>query len=92
MKRPLAFLGALLSMAILWSASPADAAEDLRISKEELRRKIDSPEMIIVDVRTDPDWKASEMKIKRAVYVPLSQVGKLALTYSRDMTIVFYCA
>ena len=92
MKRKLPSLFGMTLIALVLSGGLAYPADDLRITKEELRRRIDNPDVIIVDVRTEPDWKASEVKIKRALYVPLSQVGKLAHTYSRDITLVFYCA
>ena len=63
-----------------------------RISKEELKSMLGNKEVIIVDVRTGKDWKASEYKIKGAVRVDPREVESWASKYSENQTFVFYCA
>ena len=63
-----------------------------RISKEELKSMLGNEEVIIVDVRTGKDWKASEFKIKGAVRVDYREVESWASKYSENQTFVFYCA
>ena len=63
-----------------------------RISKEELKSMLGNKQVIIVDVRTGKDWKASEYKIKGAVRVDPREVESWASKYSENQTFVFYCA
>jgi rhodanese-related sulfurtransferase len=70
----------------------AVAASVPRITKEQLRSMLDNPELIIVDVRSGRDWKASEYKIKGAVRVNPREVESWAGQQSESETFVFYCA
>ena len=70
----------------------AVAASVPRITKEQLRSMMDNPEIIIVDVRTGKDWKASEYKIKGAVRVNPREVESWGSQHSESKTFVFYCA
>lgn len=63
-----------------------------RMSKEDLKAKLDDPNVVIVDVRLGKDWKASESKIKGAIRVDLANVSSLADQYDKEKTLVFYCA
>lgn len=62
------------------------------MSTDELRAKLGSPDVVIVDVRQGKDWKASETKIKGAVRVETEAIETLATTYAKDKTLVLYCA
>jgi len=81
----LTLLGVLLHAAIAWAAVS-------RMTKEELRPVLGSPDVVIVDVRTGQDWKASEAKILGAIRVNPGEIESLATRYSKDKTLVFYCA
>jgi rhodanese-related sulfurtransferase len=70
----------------------AVAASLPRMTKEQLKSRLDDPELIIVDVRTGKDWKASEYKIKGAVRVNPREVESWAGQQSEKKTFVFYCA
>ncbi len=50
------------------------------------------PEVILVDVRTGADWSASTSKIKGAVREEPDKVDSWMNKYSKDRTLVFYCA
>ena len=69
-----------------------NAAETPRMSKEELKAMLDSPDLIILDVRVGKDWKASEYKIKGAVRVDARDFGSWANKFPKDKTLVLYCA
>ena len=87
---PYAFLVSLLLLGLY---SQAALAKDVaKITKEELKAKLNNPNVVIVDVRLGKDWKASEEKIKGAVRVEPAQVDTIASTYAKDKTLVFYCA
>jgi hypothetical protein len=70
----------------------ATAQEVPRITKEELRAMLDSPDLVIIDDRTGTDWDASEFKIKGAVREDPTKVDKWASKYPKDKPLVFYCA
>jgi predicted sulfurtransferase len=72
-----------------WTAMAVDVP---RMSKESLKAKLDDPDVIILDVRTGSDWKASEFKIKGAVRESSDNVDSWAAKYAKDKTLVLYCA
>lgn len=79
----------LLSLLLLPLRSQATVAT---MTTDELKAKLGSSDVVIVDVRLGKDWKASESKIKGAVRVEKDNIDNLASTYSKDKTLVFYCA
>lgn len=62
------------------------------MDKDELKAIIDSPELVLLDVRTGKDWSSSEFKIKGAVRLGGGGVDKAIKSYGKDKTIVLYCA
>ena len=63
-----------------------------RISKEELRTMLGDPNVIIVDVRIDDEWRASEKKIQGANWKNPEEFGSWLKQYPKDKTLVFYCS
>ena len=63
-----------------------------RISKEELKVLIDYTDVTILDVRTERDWKSSEFKIRGAVKEDPGALKSWANNYSKNQTIILYCA
>jgi predicted sulfurtransferase len=70
----------------------AVAAEVPRMTKEELKSRLDDPDVVIVDVRVGKDWKGSEFKIKGAVREDPTEFSTWAEKYPKDKTLVLYCA
>jgi rhodanese-related sulfurtransferase len=68
------------------------AADIPRITKEELKAMMDNPTVIVVDVRTNPEWNMSKVKIKGAVREDATKVKSWIEKYSPDKTYVFYCS
>lgn len=62
------------------------------IDKDELKSMLDSPDLVVLDVRTGKDWSSSEFKIKGAVRFTDKDVGTEMGKYAKDSTIVLYCA
>jgi rhodanese-related sulfurtransferase len=62
------------------------------MKKEELKKRLGSPDLIIVDVRSGRDWKASEFKIKSAVHEDSNDFDSWSAKYPMEKTIVIYCA
>jgi len=91
--REISFLAVVLSLGVLALGSiPAMSQEIPKMSKEELQKVLDKPDIIIVDVRSGMDWQASTMKIKGAVREEPDQVGSWINKFPKDKTLVFYCA
>jgi rhodanese-related sulfurtransferase len=63
-----------------------------KISKEELVLLLDKSDVNIIDVRMGRDWKKSDQKIKGAVREDPYEIETWAKKYSKDNTIVIYCA
>ena len=73
-------------------AMPAAAQEVKRATIEELKGMLGNPDLVIVDVRRDGDWKTSKVKIKGAVRENPQAIESWANKYPKDKTLVFYCA
>lgn len=63
-----------------------------RISKEELRELLGSPDLVLLDVRIVSDWRKSDVKIQGAVRVDPHDVSSWAGDYPRERKIVAYCS
>jgi rhodanese-related sulfurtransferase len=73
-------------------AAPARAADVKRMTKEELKSKLGSPDLVVVDVRRDSDWASSDAEIKGALREDPDQVDKWMAKYPKNKTLLFYCA
>ena len=73
-------------------AAGASKAEVPRITKEELKALIGSPDVIIIDDRSGSDWSGSEFKIKGAIREDPGKASDWMSKYPKDKTLVFYCA
>jgi rhodanese-related sulfurtransferase len=62
-----------------------------KISKEELKTLLGNPDVIIIDVRLERDWRSSSLKIKGAVWEDFLDVDTWAKKYPKDKIIVLYC-
>jgi len=87
------FVAVLSFIALGVLAKMAWPAEVPRISKEELKSLLGRPDLMIIDVRLAHDWDQSKIKIQGAVREdPDRDVKTWAGKYSKDKTIVLYCA
>jgi rhodanese-related sulfurtransferase len=80
------FLGVGISM------KPAMSADVPRMTKDELKALLGNPDLVILDVRASSDWTASDLKIKGAVREEPHDIESWANKYSKDKTLVLYCA
>ena len=69
-------------------ATPGDGAR--RVTVAELREALDKGTAVVVDVRSDEQYKASH--IKGALHIPEGQVVARAGELPRDKMIVTYCS
>ena len=63
-----------------------------RISPEDLTEQLESPEVVIIDVRKKKDWDASEEMIESAVAEDPAHPEKWLDQFPKDRTFVLYCA
>jgi len=83
----------VLGLAIVSMLAPFAAADEVpRMTKEQLKALLDDPDVVILDVRTSRDWKGSEKKIKGAIRENPKGFASWAHKYSKDKTLVLYCA
>lgn len=72
------------------SAKTPTDKEVPRITKEELKSMLGNPDVIILDVRLDDQWKVSERKIIGALHETPKDVTSWVGKYPKDKTIVLY--
>jgi hypothetical protein len=93
MGRGYRLLLSVLSLSLVFMLSIAAMAQEIpKISKEELKGILGKPGVIPVDVRTGADWSTSTSKIKGAVREEPDNVDFWMNKYSKDQTLIFYCA
>ena len=63
-----------------------------RIPKGELKAKLGSPDLVLIDVRSGDDWESSGEKISGAVRMDPATVDAWAATLPKDKEIILYCA
>jgi len=86
-------LAVTLTLAIVGISGLAGMAQEApKITKEEVQGMLGTPDVIVIDVRASGDWDGSASKIKGAVREDPRNVTSWMDKYSRDKTLVFYCA
>lgn len=80
----------LLCMAVL--VQPARAGDVRRISKEEVKKKLCSPNFAVLDVRVTKNWASSTQKIKCAKRMDPDAVSNWADSLQKNMELVLYCS
>lgn len=86
-------LVAALSLTVVGVLTAAAVAGEVpTMTKEELRGKLGDSNLVVVDVRTGRDWRASDVKIKGAVRESPGDVAAWAGKYPKAKTLVLYCA
>jgi hypothetical protein len=81
-----------LAMAGVYIATAMAMGEVPRMTKEELKGQLSNPDVVIIDVRSGKDWKASEIKIKGAVREDPTESESWIDKYPKDKTLILYCA
>lgn len=62
-----------------------------RMTKEDLKARLDDPDLAIIDVRYGPNWKKSQIKIPGAVREDALDVGAWIHRYPKKRLMVLYC-
>jgi hypothetical protein len=85
----------LLLIAAGASSQLADAGQETAVPRITVARAgalLGSPDTVIIDVRTDRTWWRSKHKIRGAVHENPYEVSDWADNYSKNQTLIFYCA
>ena len=75
-----------------WQAPADDSKEVPRIAVQDAEKLLGSHDTVIIDVRRFRNWWRSSKKILNAVREDPSQVNQWRHKYSRNKTLIFYCA
>lgn len=89
MKARLTVLASALCLLLVATAS-VWAGSIPRISKEQLKAKLGDASWKIIDVRTEKDWKASNVKIKGAIREVPNKAASWAGKYDKSLNYVLY--
>jgi rhodanese-related sulfurtransferase len=88
-----AVLPVLLALALMgYLAATIQAEEISRMTKDQLREVLGKPDVVVIDVRSNPDWIGSQQNIKTAVREDPKKVASWMAKYPKDKDLVFYCA
>jgi rhodanese-related sulfurtransferase len=63
-----------------------------RISKEEVKGMLGTPELVVIDVRSSSLHESSKLQIQGAVREDPDRVKSWEGKYAKDKTIVLYCS
>jgi hypothetical protein len=85
-------LSALLGLIMLGAAETPTEHKAPRMTKEQLKPLLGSPDLVVIDIRLDEQWKFSNRKITGAVHENPTISGTWLDKYPKDKTIVLYCA
>ena len=86
-------LAALGIIVVCIGCSTIQHTQDVpRIPKNELKAKLGSADLLLIDVRTEADWEKSGEKISGAVRMDPATVDAWAATLPKDKEIILYCA
>jgi rhodanese-related sulfurtransferase len=78
---------------VLIGCTKIQSAQDVpRVSKDQLKANLGSPGLVLIDVRTESDWKKSNEKITGAVRMDPETVDAWAATLPKEKEIILYCA
>ncbi len=83
-------LGLLVGAFAIFLSFPAGASEISMISGIQLKRILDNPEIVIIDVRGSKDWRSSNTKIKGAVQRIPKNFESWAHDFPTDKDLILY--
>ena len=92
MKKRLSIATLLIFFMVGGCTTFVKAVDVPRMTKEELKAKLGSSDLILIDVRYGRDWTDSHLKIRGAVREDPGAIESWANKYPKEKTLVFYCA
>ncbi len=89
----IALAAAVFILGFVWTGAPFGGSQEVpRITPEEVVKTMGNPDVIIIDTRQGIDWELSREKIKGSVREDPNEIRSWMGKYSRDKTLIFYCA
>jgi rhodanese-related sulfurtransferase len=89
MLKMILLLGVSVSIGCV-SANTATSKDIAKITVQELRSMLGDPDVVILDVRPEQQWKSSELEIRGAVHEDPNKVKSWARKYSKEKILVLY--
>ena len=86
----LVFLTAFLALLVIGAAEVPPEEKAPRMTKEELKPKLGSKDLVVIDIRLDEQWRFSNRKIPGAVHENPAVPSEWMDKYPKDKTLVFY--
>jgi hypothetical protein len=90
--RPIPHILLLALLLVLTSLGLSHAGDVPLMTTDELKAMLDTPDLLILDVRRGKDWKSSEFKIKGASHYKPENYDEWASSIPKSKKIVLYCA
>ena len=90
-KKWLPLLVVLLVVGCMGMGKSTSQGDAPRMEKEELKARLGSPNLIIIDVRYGKDWSVSDRKIVGAVREDPQEFDMWKGKYPKAKTLVLYC-
>ena len=67
-------------------------ADSLRISVDDLRKRMESGEdFVLIDTRNPQEWAKSDVKVPEAIRAPLDKLNAILSRIPKEKPIVAYC-
>lgn len=83
----------ILMLAVILAPMGTAIAVDVKIMEvDTLKRLLDDPDLVVLDVRTGRDWSSSELKIKGAQRAEPREIDNWSAGLDGNKTVVLYCA
>ncbi|PLX83833.1 MAG: hypothetical protein C0617_09905 [Desulfuromonas sp.] len=79
-------------MLLMGMGKAPEAGEVPRMTAQELKGQLGTPDLVILDVRKGKDWEESDRMISGALRADPKSPGKWTADYPKGKTIVLYCA
>jgi len=86
----LTILTVLTGLMVIGAAEAPKEEKAPRMTKEQLKSKLGSPDLVVLDIRLEEQWKFSNRKIPGAVHENPSVPSTWMDKYPKDKTLVFY--
>ena len=87
-KRPIVLIAFILLAIGMFTTCKGDVP---RMTKDELKAMLGNPDLVIIDVRLETNWRESDSKIKGAIREEPDNIKSWANKYPKDKILVLYC-
>lgn len=85
------FFLALFFLSAVHALGTEEDDDIVKITKEEVQKMIGQPEVTLIDVRYEKNWKKSDMKIAGAIREHPNEMGSWVGKYAKDQKLILYC-